>query len=343
MDSTSLIDQIRFFFATRTQTDYLIVGGIVLLIVVYYLVQYFKHYTHLLHLRKQRKIVHDMLDRAQLQNENFELQLGTGENKNNYSAVLANIGNDTLTFNVLLHVNKVLAETPAEIYFCVRYDHKRHFFKFRVPIIDIKYEKTTSIVYVKKPTNLDIGQKRTFFRITPLPNSVKLLALWLMDKDKPLPKTTAEVGTPLVSCSFHQDKVPAQNTLDVADISGSGIALRVPDDPLSDQQINIGSIILCLLVYNESFHGDEHLVNFCCTGRVTNIRELHDKKTKLPFKILGIEFTNWAMLESGNPNINWFHQAKATGIGPILQWVTRMDIEKRKGTPLSPTMAAERS
>ncbi|MCR5813008.1 MAG: hypothetical protein K6G15_00755 [Desulfovibrio sp.] len=277
---------------------------------------------------RNKAIILETLQTAQLQNQNFEIQLGEQNNRVSYSSILDHISDDTLEFNVLHHVSSVWVDNKADIFFSYLEKGIRHFHKFHVPIVSINARQKSSTVYTSLPQSLEIGQKRAFFRIAPLPNTVRVLAIWLLAPSEPLPRSTDEVGPPFLSCKIRRDGSPAQDifSLHVEDISGSGIGLRL-QTTAEDERIVKDGQILCLLVYNESMHGEEHLVNFCCTGRISNIRQAQDNDAT---KILGIEFTNWALLEKGNKNINWFHQAKATGIGPILQWVTKMDIEQRK-------------
>ena len=44
--------------------------------------------------------------------------------------------------------------------------------------------------------------------------------------------------------------------------------------------------------------------------------------------ILGTEFTNWAVLEPGKADINWFHSTPKSGVSPITQWVMQMDMNE---------------
>jgi hypothetical protein len=48
--------------------------------------------------------------------------------------------------------------------------------------------------------------------------------------------------------------------------------------------------------------------------------------------ILGTEFSNWAVLEQGKSDINWFHSTPKSGVSPITQWVMQIDIQQRKLT-----------
>jgi hypothetical protein len=38
-----------------------------------------------------------------------------------------------------------------------------------------------------------------------------------------------------------------------------------------------------------------------------------------------MQFTNWAVMEPGSTEIHWFHTSPTKGVGPITQWVMRID------------------
>lgn len=49
-----------------------------------------------------------------------------------------------------------------------------------------------------------------------------------------------------------------------------------------------------------------------------------------PALILGVRFTNWAILEPGGTEISWFHCSPTHGVLPITQWVMYLDMVQRK-------------
>ena len=74
---------------------------------------------------------------------------------------------------------------------------------------------------------------------------------------------------------------------------------------------------------------EDRVVTFWCTCDVLNIRM---QKEPTPALVLGTEFSNWAVLEQGKADINWFHSTPKSGVSPITQWVMQMDIQQRKLT-----------
>ena len=107
------------------------------------------------------------------------------------------------------------------------------------------------------------------------------------------------------------------------------MALRFPAESLDDKPVDLnkGSQLLCLIIYQVS--KDDRVVTFWCTCDVLNIRMQTGPD---PALILGTEFSNWAVLEQGKSEINWFHSTPKSGVSPITQWVMQMDIQQRKLT-----------
>ena len=107
------------------------------------------------------------------------------------------------------------------------------------------------------------------------------------------------------------------------------MALRFPAESLDVKPVDLdkGSQLLCLIIYQ--VNKDDRIVTFWCTCNVLNTRMRQDPETAL---ILGTEFTNWAVLEPGKAEINWFHSTTKSGVAPITQWVMQMDMQQRKFT-----------
>ncbi|MBQ7608773.1 MAG: hypothetical protein IJU76_12525 [Desulfovibrionaceae bacterium] len=325
MGHTSFFDSVYLFFVTRTSGEYFLLSLIILLPLFFFLGHLYTVWRAKEAKRKQKLFVMQQLELAYSQIETFSIQVGERDTRTNYMAILDSITNDFLTLSITEYMSPLWINQKADFFFCVRRDAQRDFYRFRAPILSLKPSGKTTKIRVPSPNSLEMGQKRAFFRITPLPETIRVIAIWLLSDTAHLPKATSDVGKPYMSVTFKDRKDEKVSPLNVEDISGTGIALRIilknQDEELL---IEKGKQILCLLVYDASLQKKEHLVNFCCTGRVTNVRSV-----KNAF-IVGAEFENWALLNRGKPTINWFKQQKAVGIGPILNWVTKMDLERHK-------------
>ncbi len=330
MGHTSFFDSVYFFFVTRTAGEYFLISLVILLPLFFFLGHiYAVWHTKKLE-RRQKDFVMEQLETAYSQIETFNIQVGEHETRTNYMAILDVLSDEFLTLSIAEYMSPLWIDQKADFFFCVRRETHRDYYRFRVPILSVESDQDSiqkiTKIKIPVPKTIEIGQKRAFFRITPFPEAIRVIALWLLPEAATLPKETADIGDPFMSITHRELNKEEKNArLSVEDISGTGIALRIiTNKPEDVEKIKACKQILCLLVYNTSLQKEEHLVNFCSTGRITNIRSIRDAH------IIGIEFENWALLERGNPTINWFKQQKAVGIGPILNWVTKMDLERHK-------------
>ena len=199
------------------------------------------------------------------------------------------------------------------------------FFKFQSTVQQVKGSYEKSYIMLAMPKEIDAGQKRHFIRVKPPKDLVRAIGVWEMDPAKPIPRNTCEIGRPLL----HYKAGMENELVQVADISATGMALRFPAESLEDKPVDLnkGSQLLCLIIYQVS--KDDRVVTFWCTCDVLNIRMQNGPE---PALILGTEFSNWAVLEQGKSEINWFHSTPKSGVSPITQWVMQMDIQQRKLT-----------
>ena len=183
----------------------------------------------------------------------------------------------------------------------------------------------TTFRMLSMPKEIDAGQKRHFIRVKPPKDLVRVIGVWEMDPAKPIPRNTCEIGRPLL----HYKAGMENELVQVADISATGMALRFPAESLDDKPVDLdkGSQLLCLIIYQ--VNKEDRVVTFWCTCDVLNVRM---QKEPIPALVLGTEFSNWAVLEQGKSEINWFHSTPKSGVSPITQWVMQMDIQQRKLT-----------
>ena len=74
-----------------------------------------------------------------------------------------------------------------------------------------------------------------------------------------------------------------------------------------------GSPLFCLLV----FEMEGKPVTFWSTCSVNNVRWSKRDSAHL----VGLEYTNWAVLQPGERSLEWLHASPAKGVPPILRWV----------------------
>lgn len=250
--------------------------------------------------KRRRNVIRQMLQTAQEQNEIFDIKVleDNETNKNGLSATLIRQGAASLDMEVLAYISMKWTGTPVDVYFRVSLPQGPTFYKFRSAIQTVDAGREKSRIGIAAPTDLEVGQNR--------------------------PCTTAEIGRPVMLYRLDMKNEPVQ----VENVSATGMALRFPMEDAETRPVDLdkGSQLLCLVVYAMDKKG-ERLVTFWCTCEVVNARTVEGLA---PALILGVEFTNWAVQEEGKAEIHWFHSSPSRGVGPIAQWVMRMDMEQRK-------------
>ena len=277
------------------------------------------------HEAKRAEMIRSMLETAQEQNEIFDLNIDERHSHKGLAGTLTKILPTQLELEVLSYVSRELEGTSADIYFRAMLPEGQAFFKFHSTIQQVKGNYEKSFLLLSMPKEIDAGQKRHFIRVRPPKDLVRAIGVWEMDPTKPIPRNTCEIGSPLL----HYKAGMEDELVQVADISATGMALRFPAESLEDKPVDLnkGSQLLCLIIYQVS--KDDRVVTFWCTCDVLNIRMQNGPE---PALILGTEFSNWAVLEQGKSEINWFHSTPKSGVSPITQWVMQMDIQQRKLT-----------
>ncbi|MBQ4566765.1 MAG: PilZ domain-containing protein [Desulfovibrio sp.] len=269
--------------------------------------------------KRRQAVINETLVTAQEQNELFELKfLNTGENAPGMPATMLHVLGDSLHMEIL-HTLPKWKNAYVDVYFHVLQPAGSIFYKFRSQLRSLSHEGNKTFVVLAAPQHLEVGQRRSFMRVKPPYASVRALGVWTLD-EADIPRTTRDVGRPTV---FYKTGMEVRSVL-IENISATGMALRfmMPDPENPPLQVEKGTPLLCLLVYAMQEGEGEKLVTFWCTCQVVNIRTTKDSP---PALVLGLEFTNWAMLEPGKTEIHWFHASPTRGVAPLTLWVMQLD------------------
>ena len=277
------------------------------------------------HEAKRAEMIRHMLETAQEQNEIFDLNAEERHSHKGLAGTLTKILRSQLELEILSYVSRELEGTSVEVFFRAMLPEGPAFFKFQSTVQQVKGSYEKSYLLISMPKEIDAGQKRHFIRVKPPKDLVRVIGVWEMDPAKPIPRNTCEIGRPLL----HYKAGMENELVQVADISATGMALRFPAESLDDKPVDLdkGSQLLCLIIYQ--VNKEDRVVTFWCTCDVLNVRM---QKEPVPALVLGTEFSNWAVLEQGKSEINWFHSTPKSGVSPITQWVMQMDIQQRKLT-----------
>ncbi len=266
---------------------------------------------------------HRILKRAMLSNANFEIRTHDTMAFLEYPAILHGMYSQSLKFRVYADFPKNLINSIVEIFFfipSIQQPKGKDFYKCKCAVLSIEKHKDISYVRTSVPVTLEFGQKRNFYRITPLPRAINTLAIWILPEEYELPRNIDDIGKPYATSKDGENFSKVR----IYDISASGIGLLL-DKSLDDERLQKGGEILCFIVFNEALQGAERLINFCASGKITNVRSAPDSDEN---KIIGIEFTSWSILKNEDKEITWFYIKRGTGISPILQWISKIENSK---------------
>ncbi|MDO5483522.1 MAG: hypothetical protein Q4F27_01305 [Desulfovibrionaceae bacterium] len=274
--------------------------------------------------KRRQAVVCQTLVTAQEQNELFDVKfLNADANMPSLAGTLLEVRGDKLSMEVLSLLPD-MDTYNVEVYFHVVQPTGSIFYKFNSCLRSVRRLDDRSHVVLDAPSSLEVGQRRSFMRIKPPTAVVRALGVWSME-GRTVPHTTRDAGPPLIFYKTGMENKPVQ----IENISATGIALRfaMPDPEQPPLNVVQGTQLLCLVVYALPVPEGEKLITFWSTCHVVNIRT---PKEEPPSLVLGMEFTNWAMLEGGKAEIHWFHASPTRGVAPIIQWVMQMDLAQRR-------------
>lgn len=305
---------------TDTQLFITIAVALTALCVLFFIIRQHLQYTRAA--RKRAAIIRELLESAQAQNELFDVSVKHKSAKHNALSGMLASTDGALELEILSYVSPELVGEEVEVFFRIRSADGFGFYKFSSTVRRVQGNIEKSRVTLDFPTDISTGQKRQFFRVNPPKETVRVIGLWELPAGKPPPRDTSEIGRPLLHYKYGTGK----ETMQVADISGTGVALRfpLPDPDSRPVDLEQGSQVLCLIVYHMG--KDSRMVTFWCTCEVLNVRVTQEPSTL----VLGMQFTNWAVLEHGKSEIHWFHSKQDSGVSPITQWVMQVDREQRR-------------
>ncbi|MDO5483311.1 MAG: hypothetical protein Q4F27_00215 [Desulfovibrionaceae bacterium] len=277
-------------------------------------------------LRQQQAAISQTLVTARRQDRCFDLKyVGSDGSIHRMTGMMHEVRGDTVCIRIP-HEVPSWNNPQVDVYFQVEMPTGIIFYKFCSALRDARQEEEgeDTLVLLDAPLNLEVGQRRSFMRVTPPPSAIRFIGIWPM-VGRPAPGTIREVGTPSI---FYKPGMSMKPIM-VENISGTGLALRLyaPDEENPPLGIKVGFSLLCLLIYAVPDQESEKLTNFWCTCNVLNTRPLKDNPA---FLAAGMEFTNWAEMEPGKPGIHWFNASPTRGVAPIIQWVMHLDREQRK-------------
>ncbi|GEM_PF-1626983 len=197
---------------------------------------------------RRKSIIRSLLETAQEQNEIFDINvLDKSAAHKGLAALLQTVSHTVLGMEILGFLSQELTGMSVEVYFRATLPEGPSFYKFRSTILSIESGREKSRLHLASPEDLDAGQKRLFIRIKPPKEKVRVIGVWELDPNKPMPRNTAEISRPLLHYRSGMEK----ESIQVENISATGMALRFPMEDLEVKPVDLdkGSQLLCLVIY----------------------------------------------------------------------------------------------
>lgn len=213
--------------------------------------------------------------------------------------------------------SKELIGEQVLVFFHNSYRRKASFFQFSSRIVDVEQQGSTHIVRLTRPTSLQPGQKRAFFRITPANDTIVGLGLWSL-QDQPLPSSVTQLPPALLR--FLPDR--SENIM-LTDISAGGMRLLLSDQASLPAHVGKGSPLLCLLRLKGPENGPPHTFWFVCSVVMHLAGGEGDN-------YLSLRFTTWATTEPEQKQLVWFPVVRDEGIALLSAWIMRHHLEQTK-------------
>lgn len=320
MAQRSCFDALIYWIETMIYQRGVMIGTI-LLVVVILLIAASGYFPAKLRERKnrerQRNVIRETLLQAQESNELFDVQfLDVDSSIYNVSGILVALDEDVMRLEVLHHVPGDLKDTDLDVYFRIPIPSGYSMFKFKSRLLGLHVEKDRSELILPYPQILDVGQPRKFLRVTPPDDAVQTISIWPID-GMLLPRDQHDIHESMMSSTLYP-------IIRLENISASGMAVRFPGATPGELPYFFleGSLLLVRIVY--TMPGDRRKVGFWGSCRITELRNDSDR----PYLIAGMQLTDWAIEEPDTTSLSWFPVTPETGATPIIQWVTKMDIEQ---------------
>lgn len=275
-----------------------------------------------------QNFVRDSLEQARTQFEIFDIKADMeGEAKNGISALIEKIDANSIYMESSNYMPQDLLNKDVEVFFRLQREEGPVFYAFKSVIRKIQPDYEHSEFVLAMPDHLRVEKKRHFLRVQPQKNDVQVIGVWHIKPGSRLPQSSAEIGKPI----RQYRKGRTEETVQVENVSASGLALRfkLDKDGTAPFDYKKGSQLLCLLVYQMD-DTENKPTAFWCSGEIMNSRIADGQEKEL---VLGLEYTNWAVLEQGTSDIHWAHSSPTRGARPILQWVKKIEQRNAQKQP----------
>lgn len=248
------------------------------------------------------------LEKAMSQGSTFRLRFAGRDES--VAATLSSLQRGRLQLQI---AGQAPASGEVEALFGIAGENGEDFFRFTSRVLSGAGAGQISLAM---PDHIEVEKKRHFARVRPAPDSVRAMGLWRLDPDHALPEDSSALGAPLAVFKAGQ----GSPDMWLENISGAGMAVMLSARAAerAKDAVARGSQLLCLTQYLPP-DGQGEARAFWCSAEVMNARPQGENL------LLGLEFTNWALLEPGSHAMRWSHSSPLRGVKPVLQWIGALE------------------
>ncbi|MCL1939252.1 MAG: hypothetical protein FWG04_01140 [Desulfovibrionaceae bacterium] len=194
-------------------------------------------------------------------------------------------------------------------------------YQFRTRICGMRRKNGTFELILNIPETLDNGERRNFFRVSPFPEHVYALRIWMLKDENSPPTTPAELAPSEWSESIHARSMPISS---LVNISAGGLGLLISHEEnslISSAQVK--DRVLCFLALHPL--KGAHPSAFWLDCEVAN----RSAERNASCTGLGLRFNAWALPGPDEQMQDWRLVDKQEGITSLANWVLKQQLAQR--------------
>ena len=259
--------------------------------------------------------VREKLDLAMARRSLMKVRfVDTALSEHEFSGPCMRFNSQTVLLDVSPHpARQEWLDAPVYVNFKESDGDKVSYCQFASRIREMPCRDDNFALILDAPAEIGSGERRSFFRITPPPDTVCALSAWQTEPGAPAPTDPFTLGkTPL-----RHGKGP----LSLANISASGLRLNVTGPealPMLDDDAE--SRLICFLLLAQADNGGSLPLWLDCA--VVN-RSGEEDAAVLH---IGVNFRAWAVPDLEKNVINWMPADEGGVVNPLCGWVWRQQI-----------------
>ena len=263
--------------------------------------------------------VREKLDQAVARRSLMKVRfVDTAQSEHLFSGPCTRFDSQTVLLDVSPHpARQEWLDAPVYVNFRENNGDKISYCQFASRIREMSCHKDRFGLILDAPAEIGSGERRSFFRITPPPDTVCALSAWQVEPGAPAPADPFALGKTPLRHGNGRGNAP----LSLVNISASGLRLNVRGpEALAMLEDNAESRLICFLLLAQADKGGS--LPFWLDCAVVN-RSGDEDAAALH---LGVNFRAWAVPDLEKNVINWMPADESGVVNPLCSWVWRRQI-----------------